>query len=119
MKAKEIRIGNYLIVDGNKSLIDGQIMLSILQLQYSIEPIELTKEWMVNFGFKKDIDTSFMKNDVSIFLDKRHKTNLYLQSNESKFVWFGFERRIQYVHELQNLYHALTGDELQCTSNGI
>lgn len=77
--------------------------------------IPLTKEWLLNLGFKKDSDGSFIKNDISIFLDKRFKTNLFLQENQDNFKWFSYECKIQYVHQLQNLYFALTGDELTIT----
>jgi hypothetical protein len=77
--------------------------------------IPLTKEWLLNLGFNKDVDGSFMKNDISIFLDKRFKTNLFLQENQDNFKWFSYECKIKYVHQLQNLYFALTGDELTIT----
>jgi len=126
MKASELRIGNYVMAINNYMdvfvihAIYGQKFLNIRSSEYKnyettikdVKPIELTEEWMLEFGFKKDLDKSFMKNDISIFLDKRYKTNIYLQANDSGYGWFGFEKRIDYVHELQNLYFALTGEEL-------
>jgi hypothetical protein len=115
MRAEELRIGNYAQLDGGIECIDVYDLLDIVSDNFIVcNPIPLTEEWLLKFGFKKDVDGSFAKNDISIFLDKRFKTNLYLQTNESdrKFNWFGFECKIKYVHQLQNLYFALTGEEL-------
>jgi hypothetical protein len=109
MKASELRIGNYV----NDSI--GLITIGLngnIKFADAYHPIPLTEEWLLKFGFKLDIDSSYHKRDVSVFLDKRFKTNLYLQSNESNFVWFGYELRVDYVHQLQNLYFALTQEEL-------
>jgi len=89
----------------------------IIEPEYRFDtlyPIPLTKDWLLRFGFKKQLDSSYEKNDISLFLDKRFKTNLYLQTNDSSenFKWFSFERKIEYIHELQNLYFALTREEL-------
>jgi hypothetical protein len=110
MKSNELRIGNYYLSFG----VDLKQVETLTKDKILIDftPIPLTKEWLLNLGFKKDVDGSFMKNDISIFLDKRFKTNLFLQENQDNFKWFSYECKIQYVHQLQNLYFALTGDEL-------
>lgn len=74
-----------------------------------IEPIPLTEEWL------KKISPSFI--DLG---------NLILRIDRFKFIWkFSYKywyvvddisgvyiSKIEFVHELQNLYHALTGEEL-------
>jgi hypothetical protein len=123
MKSNELRIGNLVMYSNGNILfkvigisefgIDIENKVEKTYIEYDeFEPILLTKEWLLNLGFKKDVDGSFMKNDISIFLDKRFKTNLFLQENQDNFKWFSYEYKIQYVHQLQNLYFALTGDEL-------
>ena len=68
----------------------------------NINPIKLTEEWLVNFGFKKDkIDSTYYKGDFEVFLTE------YFKYKDSHL------RKINYVHQLQNLYFALTGNELQ------
>ena len=69
----------------------------------SIEPIPLTEEWLLKFGFVKDKLTNFdyYKDDFEIHLPNYFK---YKDSILNK---------IKHVHQLQNLYHALTGKELK------
>jgi len=123
MEVRELRIGNYLqckitqesvvikMIDSQCdvcSLNDGLCDLELL------EPIPLTEEWLLKFGFELQLDGSYQKNDFSIFLDKRFNTNLYLQDNEKgSFKWFGYECKVIHVHQLQNLYFALTNEELK------
>lgn len=82
---------------------------------HEVKPIPLTEEWLLKFGFKK-------VNDNFITIESHHYENkncwIYLIAD-------GFElelntlsernnlcRTYKYVHQLQNLYFALTGEEL-------
>jgi hypothetical protein len=97
--------------DGRIGLTNGSIIVPGSKLEY-LKPILLTEEWLLKFGFsKRDVLSSVlydMKNPrFSIYLnppiDKSNKWNI-----------LGIEKNIniQYVHQLQNLYFALTGEEL-------
>jgi hypothetical protein len=114
IRENELRVGVYILYCEKVFKVDAECISMHWgdDLDDAYRPIPLTKEWLLNLGFKKDVDGSFMKNDISIFLDKRFKTNLFLQENQDNFKWFSYECKIQYVHQLQNLYSALTGDEL-------
>lgn len=65
-----------------------------------IEPIQLTEEWLVKFGFDKAVNGWWSSDEIFSYRDG--------------YFGFGVDRhtKIQYVHELQNLYFALTGEEL-------
>ena len=76
-----------------------------------LQPIPLTEQWLKDFGFKKELDNSMVKGDIAIFLDRRFKTNLFLRDNQEN-KWFSFNCKIQYVHQIQNLYFTLVGEEL-------
>ena len=66
-------------------------------------PIPLTEEWLLRFGFEND------PSDYQwIFKDKFCID--YFQDEEG--FWFLPSNRIYTVHQLQNLYHALYGEEL-------
>jgi hypothetical protein len=78
----------------------------------NVGAIPLTEEWLIKFGFVKDADGSYLKFKMAIFLDKRFKYNLYLQTEETSSKWFEVGIKIKHVHQLQNLYFALTGEEL-------
>ena len=124
MKANELRLGNLVTATLTNEIYEiGIWALRVIedgnyQNSYDTETkvykaIPLTEEWLLKFGFKKQLDKSFAKNDFSIFLDKRFKTNLFLQENQEDFKWFSYELKVEYIHQLQNLYFALTGEELK------
>jgi len=127
MKLNELRIGNLINYNGidctveivNRELEEVYILGGDFYYSTSIENIngiQLTKEWLFNFGFKQDkIDKSFELNSFSIFLDKRIKDNIYLKSIDGfgNFTWnVASGLKVQYIHQLQNLYFALTNEEL-------
>ncbi len=109
MKANELRIGNWVKhnVSGNffqftsYNFNDLCIVLSSNPPKDLIEPIPLTDEWLVKFGFDKRFDV--------------YQNHLLLFNSELKnWSWSGiYIREIKYVHELQNLYFILTGEELE------
>jgi hypothetical protein len=119
MKAEELRIGNWVRIKdvpttnewqvesiGNLQQVAGQLW-SIEEL----EPIPLTEEWLVKFGFDKVADNTWLLGDgFYIDLKKGHITEVFVY-------WVDVNSRnnfivIKHVHSLQNLYFALTGEEL-------
>jgi hypothetical protein len=78
-------------------------------------PIEITEDWLIDLGFK---DLSSVNNKMAYRLDVNSVDELcwYKQDNNVRYQTkaSGFTRdfNIKYVHQLQNLYFALTGDEL-------
>jgi hypothetical protein len=73
-----------------------------------IKPIPLTEEWLLKFGFSKKVDYLLQKRGFSICFEKHGDIfECFLES-------IGIE--IEYVHQLQNLYFALTNEELILTN---
>jgi hypothetical protein len=104
MKANELRIGN-LVYDtkGDVNIINLEAMTYICKESLNqVKPIPLTDEWLLKFGFEKD-GTWFTKSGFGISID-----NLKWQM---KGYIATFDKCL-YVHQLQNLYFALTGKEL-------
>ena len=124
MKANELRIGNWInsqfggIQEVVDVMCDGVNTLKYEGINYEfINPIPLTEEWLLKFGFEKDFDGSFMFGIISIFKDKRLKQNVYIYTESTYKYSDGqwvviLDLKLQYVHQLQNLYFALTGEEL-------
>jgi hypothetical protein len=111
MKANELRIGNLcqdkisgaqLKVTGtHKNDISFYVIdrnLFPLQPGWQAEPIPLTEEWLVKFGLMST-ELGFWNNGDAIYFD-------YGKENEKSI-------ELKYVHQLQNLYFALTGEELE------
>lgn len=73
-----------------------------------LEPIPLTEEWLLKFGFKIRDGEWWIDNEIfGVTFDENH---------EPLHIWDGSftDSPCKYVHQLQNLYFALTGTELQC-----
>lgn len=75
-----------------------------------LEGIPLTAEWLERFGFPKRLDGAFMDARYRGFCMR------VTPMNPSGFKWtssrFGPVIELKYVHQLQNLYYALTSEEL-------
>jgi hypothetical protein len=133
MKANELRIGNLMnfpftneIVEIiginahesidlqlNKTIINTISFRKNLNLYCEpidkIEPIPLTEEWLNKLGFELN---GFYRLQVTSFLElcwKPYDKTLNLQTKKNGFTE---DSKVKYVHELQNLYFALTGKEI-------
>jgi len=107
--------------EGCEILIDlyynnGDVRKGLICESQLCTPIPLTEDWLKSFGFefpessKSCIHPNTMlfelwkpNFDFGSFRAGRFNAGVFLQVSE----------KIQYVHQLQNLYFALTGEELQ------
>ena len=120
MKATELRIGNYILI----SVLSGDKFVNELFAvnattirdaehygnEWNAEPIPLTEEWLLKFGFE------FYEGKRTIFNDSYERNNVRLNYREDKKIFYWEDRHymeLKYVHQLQNLYFALTGNELE------
>jgi len=125
MEARELRIGNWIEcseVDefGNLVYKAYQVSVSdIWNIRYNeirkkeYETIPLTEEWLKDFGFPWEIKFQANGNDefwglFSECYPKEKGYNLIMKRDKILLI-----PEIKYVHQLQNLYFALTGKELE------
>tara|TARA_R110000772_G_scaffold246116_1_gene359736 strand:+ start:170 stop:538 length:369 start_codon:yes stop_codon:yes gene_type:complete len=119
MEAKELRIGNYinLIADGHEhepdtfqwSIDDYEYYETVM---FNIIPIPLTEEWLLRFGFR-DIKNVENVNFKEYRQWERYSICIQFPCGEEAHFYAGnYPVAIRYVHQLQNLYFALTGEEL-------
>ena len=111
MKASELRIGNF-VYNGFKEVLKGKSICTSSYAGYNIEtckPIPLTEEWLFKFGFKK-----WKNKKIWTFTGV-----MIYQMKDGKFYRGRKSCRIciDTVHQLQNLYFALTGEELVLTKD--
>jgi hypothetical protein len=115
MKKQDLRIGNYISdINANKSFYAEVKKLEYSSCTYGwfssryadLKPIPLTEEWLLSLGFDKKGN----KGKIQIIL----KGKLGYFDGRTYFnSWAILEHQPTYVHELQNLYYALTGEELK------
>lgn len=117
MKAQEFRLGNLVNFTSVLGTHNGGEILAINSNSVSfktveipiekIKPIPLTEEWLLKFGFELDNRPSningryYIHNEIFIEMERNFvMVDKYIIS------------RCEYVHQLQNLYRSLTGQEL-------
>jgi hypothetical protein len=129
MNAKELRIGNYVNIglksSGLRTDYDAITASGLMDLQvnkerssFIYEPIPLTEEWLVKFGFKKDDEDDycfkgFHVEDRNLNLSLPIDKMLRLKDGFGCWSVGGYLRDVKYVHQLQNLYFTLINEELK------
>lgn len=108
--AKQLRIGNRVKYIGGQAIVEnGEAIMDIEEGLDIAEPIPLTEEWLVKLGFWHDDYYNSAKRFVS-------KSPIILIEGNGYYTLCHYPIcKIQYVHQLQNLYFALTGEELTYT----
>jgi hypothetical protein len=123
MKSNELRIGNIVLDDYSGTIkvvnINSEYncidykkpnfkAVGRMEIQY-IKPIPLTEEWLLKFGFeikKGGWSAATHKINTELTINNAHKVWRFTP------IWCLDYASIQYVHQLQNLYFALTNQEL-------
>ena len=114
MKATELRIGNYYNQFENTEKVSWSTLKTLEEStteQLWCKPIPLTEEWLLKFGFERTdlIDNS---NDDWTWLFYQ-KDSIYIDGSDLTIeTATGIVIKVEYVHQLQNLYFALTNEEL-------
>lgn len=126
MKVEELRIGNYyryyegqfhgyiiglklsnLSVDGSTVTITAEGGGYTKTEAKDVSGLPLTEEWLLKFGFIKApiYPNTWNKDGVSLWFYPERPSVMLHQCKPNNFNY-------RYVHELQNLFFALTGQEL-------
>jgi len=115
MNVEELRVDNivFLTKDNFKTGRAYQLdAYDIYKLSESdcadVKPIPLTEEWLLKFGF--------VSNPYKDRYELIAKTNIIVECDKTKGVcilWCEQYPHIAHVNQLQNLYFALTGEELE------
>lgn len=122
MKTQELRQGNFISLNETmvsvRSVHSDNTFRCIKLIKddeeigcFSIsmaKPIPLQGDWLLKFGFEKS-DNYFIKNGFIVYqkrdgIDGRQR--FYFAHDE-------FNPNLDFIHQLQNLYFSLTGEELK------
>lgn len=140
MESRELRVGNNIKDRGGKTLkIDyfeydkicqkvelpfGQVGHPFTENFEFLEPIPLTEEWLLKFGFEKKDNNWFSINyytelreaseEFCIQINMSSGRMCFFETSEKEYEQYPIfsKKPIKHVHQLQNLYFALTDDEL-------
>lgn len=137
INANELRINNYLYYNGNHNHIG--IVTSIQPRIYfktnhtsggvkigfnnrfdivyeldKVKPIPLTEEWLLKFGFvyngwNYDFERFTFHAQGKNSKGEFYNTEFYIKRGKTKCL---ISFKIEFVHQLQNLYFSLIGEEL-------
>ena len=106
MKAHELRIGN-LIERGGQIVTVGWGTIKAASEGMDVgSPIQLNNEWYLKFGFEKS-NNSYYIGDYTYGVELIDCDFYFLLYGDQAMI------KIKHVHQLQNLYFALTGEELK------
>ena len=114
MKATELRIGNYLDFEGEPMQFEREDFNYEFNLSSQWQPIQLTEEWLIKFGFKKHNEMTWLDTEhTETQLPNLQLNNFKPDEEIGMFLDDKYGVIIKYVHQLQNLYFALTNKELK------
>jgi hypothetical protein len=130
MKANELRIGNWVMAYNSPVQIesidkDGGINYTSANDEWTvdywfvyqikeIDPIPLTPEILEKAGFSNPYNIGY-----HLYIDKENTEGFGINFDDEGWdigqnhEMFKFHSELKHLHQLQNLYYALTGEELQ------
>lgn len=123
MEANELRIGNYVIYGGSEVKMNINEFIHFVRFPETYEPIPLTEEWILKLGLKRggydmiEVWHPDKPRFVMVgYLDDEEDNDYigwnYNHEGTTEEEYGSSRIEIRYVHQLQNLYFALTGDDL-------
>ena len=123
MKANELRIGNFIKI--NNEVIEGigyGVIMDLAQINKGLtndylkslkhEPIQLTEEWLLKLGFLQCRENTAGKT-YAIFINGIRFDDTMIVLWSSTGLFWRKNMVMESVHQVQNLYFGLTGQELE------
>jgi hypothetical protein len=129
MKANELRIGNYVKHPRNDFAMVESIQRSAQGL-YALtfkdeaagywiehdgesicEGIPLTEDWLIKFGAFKETTNILILSRFKLIWKDKYKYWYVIDRNEETYY-----TKLEFLHEFQNLYFALNGEELKLSN---
>jgi hypothetical protein len=140
IQPEELRIGNWIQTEGGRPVRVNSIFGDRFNLEFinhepysspltEMEPIPLTLELLERAGFEKETSEDIEERTI-YSIQVANNTSLYFDPHKDwmrddyEVEWYlthewnnnhfknDFWKRPKYLHQLQNLYFALTGEEL-------
>lgn len=117
IKSNELRIGN--LATGSESnnyfRLTSEMIRHIDKGLAVVNPIPLTPEILEQCGFEKDIIDHPVPNHEAFGFYKFHVKIYWTKQIKVWYKGSPIDIVVKYLHQLQNLHFALTGEELEIT----
>jgi hypothetical protein len=113
MKKNDLRIGNWVFdSEGFEYQIQGYELY--INLVEDFKPIPITNKWLERLGFERNkYYQNFRIKAGDYFNSIQYYEGEWCYNNCESDAGCYFVTTVQYVHELQNLYHAINKEELK------
>ena len=108
LTSNELRVGNWVFDNGREYQFSIYDFTQILP-----EPIPITSEWLERLGFEKR-ESGVCYEWWNGINEVTHDwlVSITEMKDNGQFFYRNGKHTIKYVHQLQNLFFALTGEEL-------
>lgn len=120
MEANGLRVGNYIDTKSfHPPRYRGIYQMEKTWFKYSkqFKGIDLNEDWFLKFGFVIRYFNEDKEKPLWWKVEGNRHIELYFEKQVSSYVYMinslQYSTEIKYVHQLQNLYFALTGIELK------
>ena len=120
MKAQEIRIGNYIDRNGLMEVrvisqsgvkiydhVNNIFPPTFFDFDENIKPIPLTEEWLLKFGCEK-AKRGFVIDRFRLTYNEQYEFWYVIDDSTLSYI-----TKVEFVHEWQNVYFVLNGEELE------
>lgn len=112
MEAKNLRLHNWVLCNGLRTTVNIPLLKAVFEnnIQETVEPLPLTEEWLNKFGFVEESENDFtLRQSPMVFTIHRNLiTKQFMCRMEINYSFL-----VETVHELQNLFFAITKQELE------
>ena len=120
MKVNELRVGNWFMGyhDPFKWILEHFDLLKQADLDEIIkEPIPLSEDILLKCGFEMELSIStptfICKQRRDLIVQSLPEIGSYIFRIKAGMGYPTFVRYVDYLHQLQNLFFAITGEELE------
>lgn len=128
IKASELRVGNWVKHAGTITPLQVDVYSFVRMEEWfeEYDPIPLTPEILEKCGFEafmilddqQDYRGEYLaKSGFRLYIDPGEKCYYFRYGDTELYPVEKHEIEIKFLHELQNLYFALTGEELEVNLN--